>query len=213
MVAHNNVVPNVHFHKNWQERVKTWFDQPGRKKSRRVARARKAARIFPRPIEGALRPIVRGQTNKYNTKQRLGRGFTFEELKEAGIERHFAQTIGIAVDHRRRNRCDESLQQNVQRLKEYKSKLVLFPKNTKKVKAGEANTDECNAAVQQRGVIMPLTKEKFSVTRAPITEDMRKGSAYLTLRIARGEQRSIGKRAYIKKKRAADAEAGGKKKK
>lgn len=27
MVKHNNVVPNGHFHKKWQRRVRTWFDQ------------------------------------------------------------------------------------------------------------------------------------------------------------------------------------------
>ena len=27
MVRHNNVIPNQHFHKDWQNRVKTWFDQ------------------------------------------------------------------------------------------------------------------------------------------------------------------------------------------
>ena len=27
MVRHNNQVPNQHFHKDWQNRVKTWFDQ------------------------------------------------------------------------------------------------------------------------------------------------------------------------------------------
>ncbi len=37
--------------------------------------------VFPRPTAGALRPIVHGQTIKYNLKKRLGRGFTFEELK------------------------------------------------------------------------------------------------------------------------------------
>eukprot|EP00013_Stygamoeba_regulata_P022054 CAMPEP_0177660452 /NCGR_PEP_ID=MMETSP0447-20121125/18049_1 /TAXON_ID=0 /ORGANISM="Stygamoeba regulata, Strain BSH-02190019" /LENGTH=52 /DNA_ID=CAMNT_0019165521 /DNA_START=42 /DNA_END=197 /DNA_ORIENTATION=+ len=52
MVKHNNVVPNVHFHKDWARRVKTWFDQPGKKKSRRIARTKKAARIFPRPVKG-----------------------------------------------------------------------------------------------------------------------------------------------------------------
>ena len=38
-----------------------------------------------------------------------------------------AKTIGICVDHRRRNKSVESLQINAQRLKEYQSKLVLFP--------------------------------------------------------------------------------------
>jgi len=46
-----------------------------------AARAAKAARIFPRPAAGPLRPVVHAQTIKYNKKERLGRGFTLEELK------------------------------------------------------------------------------------------------------------------------------------
>ena len=77
---HNNQLPNAHFHKQWQLRVKTWFDQPGKKKSRRIARAAKAAKIAPRPL-GLLRPAVHCPTIKYNVKTRAGRGFTLEELK------------------------------------------------------------------------------------------------------------------------------------
>merc|ERR1712079_694011 len=57
----NNIVPNAHFHKDWQRYVKTWFDQPGRKKRRRVNRQKKALRIAPRPVAGSLKPIVRCQ--------------------------------------------------------------------------------------------------------------------------------------------------------
>lgn len=32
MVKHNNIVPNAHFHKDWQRRVKCFFDQPAKKK-------------------------------------------------------------------------------------------------------------------------------------------------------------------------------------
>lgn len=46
-----------------------------------AARAEKAKATFPRPAAGVLKPVVRGQTVKYNSKQRLGRGFTLEELK------------------------------------------------------------------------------------------------------------------------------------
>lgn len=35
MVRHNNVIPNGHFKKKWQFRVKTWFNQPARKVRRR----------------------------------------------------------------------------------------------------------------------------------------------------------------------------------
>ena len=59
-------------------------------------------------------------------------------FQAAGIYKKQALTIGIAVDHRRRNRSMESLQQNVQRLKEYKSKLILFPKKQSKPAKGDA---------------------------------------------------------------------------
>ena len=35
MVKHNNEVPNQHFKKKWMHYVKTWFNQPARKVSRR----------------------------------------------------------------------------------------------------------------------------------------------------------------------------------
>ena len=38
MVKHNNVVPNGHFKKHWQNYVKTWFNQPARKTRRRIGR-------------------------------------------------------------------------------------------------------------------------------------------------------------------------------
>jgi large subunit ribosomal protein L13e len=134
-MKHNNVVPNAHFHKDWQSFVKTWFDQPAKKQARRAARVARAKTIAPRPLK-SLRPIVRGQTNKYNAKIRAGRGFSLAELKAAKINRKQALGIGIAVDHRRKNKSEESFQVNVDRLKVYKSKLVVFPRNatSKRVK-------------------------------------------------------------------------------
>ena len=77
----NNIVPNGHFRKDWQRMVKTWFNQPMRKKRRAATRKAKAAAVAPRPVAGLLRPVVRCPTFKYNSKVRLGRGFTLEELK------------------------------------------------------------------------------------------------------------------------------------
>ena len=102
-----------------------------------AARAAKAAKVFPRPVAGALRPVVAGQTIKYNLKKRIGRGFTLNECKAAGISKTLAPTIGICVDHRRKNRSAEGFERNVERLKEYLSKVVVFPKNAKKP-TGEA---------------------------------------------------------------------------
>lgn len=77
----NNMVPNAHFHKYWQRHVRTWFNQPARKERRRHNRVKKAKAVFPRPSAGPLRPIVRCPSIRYHTKQRLGRGFTLDEVK------------------------------------------------------------------------------------------------------------------------------------
>ena len=168
-----------------------------------AARAEKAKKIFPRPVSGNLRPIVHGQTVKYQSKRRLGRGFTLEELKEAGIPSKLAPTIGIAVDHRRHNRSLESLQENVNRLKAYKANLVLFPRRMKKPKAGDASAEELKAVAQIKDTVMPLTKAPATVQKVQITEEMRNEKAYSTLRLERMNARMAGVRA----KRAAEAAA------
>ncbi len=61
-------------------------------------------------------------------KIREGRGFTLAELKEAGIARKQARGVGIVVDHRRRNLSEEGKALNVERLKAYKEKLIVFPR-------------------------------------------------------------------------------------
>lgn len=57
----------------------------------------------------------------------------------ASISRKMAPKIGISVDHRRRNKSLESFQANVQRLKEYRSKLILFPRKASKPKKGDSD--------------------------------------------------------------------------
>ena len=50
MVKHNHAIPNVHLRKHWNHLVKTFFNQPAKKKSRQIAREAKAAKLFPRYI-------------------------------------------------------------------------------------------------------------------------------------------------------------------
>ncbi|CAH9093231.1 unnamed protein product [Cuscuta europaea] len=202
MVKHNNVVPNGHFRKHWQNYVKTWFNQPARKTRRRNARQKKAVKIFPRPTAGPLRPLVNGQTLKYNMKVRAGRGFSLEELKAAGIPKKLAPTIGIAVDHRRRNRSLEGLQTNAQRLKTYKAKLVIFPRRSNKFKAGDSTPEELANATQVQGTILPIVREKPTVEFVKVTEEMKSFRAYDKLRRERVNKRHHGARL----KRAAEAE-------
>lgn len=75
------MIPNGHFHKDWQRYVKTWFNQPARKFRRRQSRIKKAKAVAPRPATGPLRPVVRCPTVRYHTKIRAGRGFTLDEVK------------------------------------------------------------------------------------------------------------------------------------
>merc|ERR1712076_178109 len=171
MVKHNNVIPNAHFHKDWENRVRTWFNQPARKLRRRENRVKKALAVAPRPVAGAVRPVVQCPTVRYNMKTRFGKGFTLEELKEAGINRKVARTIGIAVDHRRKNKSEESLKLNVQRLKEYKSKLVVFPRKAGKAKAGDSEAAELAAVEQLSGVVLPIAKESKRIRARVITAE------------------------------------------
>ncbi|BES96296.1 unnamed protein product [Nesidiocoris tenuis] len=202
----NNMIPNNHFHKDWQRFIKTWFNQPARKIRRRTKRLEKAQRLAPRPAD-LLRPAVRCPTVRYHTKLRPGRGFTLEEIKRAGLCKGFARSIGIAVDPRRRNKSVESLQLNVQRLKEYRAKLILFPhKGSKKVKKGEATEEERKLATQQPLPVMPIKQPVIKYKARVISDDEKKYSAFFALRKARADERLVGVRAKRAKEAAENAE-------
>jgi len=210
-IKHNQQLPNNHFRKHWQTRVRVHFDQPGRKLRRRQARLSKVT--APRPVD-KLRPIVRCPTIKYNRRVRAGRGFTLEELKEAGVPRKFALSIGIPVDHRRQNRSEEGMAANVERLKDYKSKLILFPRRVGKHKKGDSSKDEVSSAKTSDA---PSTKSLFqiqginkTVQERTIRNEEKDLAAYRRLRLARSDAKYVG----VREKRAkakAEAEAALKK--
>ncbi|OHT08268.1 ribosomal protein L13e [Tritrichomonas foetus] len=135
MVCKNNMVPNDHLRKAWYKRVKTYFDDPARKVRRQTARANRAKKIAPRPIEGPLRPVVHCPTARYNRRIRLGRGFTREELVAAGFDPSRAPFMGVAVDHFRTHSTDSLKQVNVDRLTAYKNKMVRVHTKTEKLPA------------------------------------------------------------------------------
>ncbi len=91
-------------------------------------------------------------------------------LQVAGINRQFAQTVGISVDHRRTNKCEESLRVNVERLKEYKARLVVFPRHLKNIKKGDATKEEMANVQQIVGDIVAAPKAADAVTFSAITE-------------------------------------------
>ncbi|ODN77953.1 hypothetical protein, variant 1 [Cryptococcus amylolentus CBS 6039] len=200
MVKHNNQLQKNHFHKDWQRRVKTWFDQPGKKKSRRVARSKKALASGAAPLQ-RLRPAVRCPTQRYNIRIREGRGFTVSELKLAGIRRKEALSLGISVDPRRRSKSEEGQALNVQRLQEYKNRLVVFPKKAGKPKSGDATGDDLTAHITREA--LPLPASYTPEAPRAITGEEKEGSAFTTLRLARAAQRNEGARL----KRVAEKEA------
>jgi len=209
MVKHNNVIPNGHFHKDWQRFVKTWFNQPAQKKARREARVAKAKKVAPRPLN-LLRSAVRCPTIKYNRKVRAGRGFTLAELKAAGFHPQQARGLGVCVDHRRHNRSQEGFNLNVQRLKEYKAKLVVFPrKSNGSIKKGDSSVDEQKqtkqvTSKQTLAIVAPDT----SVEARKITKEERLVKAAAALRKATTDAKLWGKRAKRAVEKADAAKAG-----
>mmetsp|Transcript_370 Transcript_370/g.234 ORF Transcript_370/g.234 Transcript_370/m.234 type:complete len:210 (+) Transcript_370:47-676(+) len=209
MVKHNNIIPNIHCKKKWLAssrgpiKVKLNLDQASKKKTRRLARAAKAAAIAPRPLQ-LLRPSVRCQTQKYSSKAKLGRGFTLAELKGAGLTAAYARTVGIAVDTRRSNRSMETLNLNIARLNEYKSKLVVFPKRRGSVKAGDSSKEETGAATQFAGAILPLEKKADEIVMEEVTDEMKATKAFTTMRVARKETRVAGYRVAVENRKKKD---------
>ncbi len=215
MVKHNNVIPNVHLRKHWQTNVRVWLNQAARKKSRLQARRAKAASIAPRPLDH-LRPVVHCTTIRYNHRQRNGRGFTLQEIKAAGLGVNFARSVGIAVDHRRKNRSQESLDKNKQRLLQYVNNLALFSRNEKKpitkAKAGTLNDTpkvliifiQENLKVNADATVNALPKliTRVKPIGAALLDSVKKNRVFRTLRQEWNNQRNEGKR--LKKAREAE---------
>ncbi|KAI1637713.1 putative 60S ribosomal protein L13 [Biscogniauxia mediterranea] len=209
-IKHNNQIQHNHFRKDWQRRVRCHFDQPTKKIARRSLRRAKAAAVAPRPVD-KLRPVVRCPTIKYNRRVRAGRGFTLAELKEAGIPRLVAPTIGIAVDHRRQNLSEESLAANVARLKAYKERLIVFPrKGAKHPKAGDSKDIDLSntqtlSVVSAALPIVPVGEGISEIKKSDMPKPI-EGGAYAALRKARSDKRLQGSREKRAKEKA-EAEA------
>jgi large subunit ribosomal protein L13e len=222
-----------HYRKEWDRRVKTWLDQPARKVRRREARKSKAAAAAPRPV-GLLRPTVRGQSARYNAKAKQGRGFSLAELRAAGLTAAAAGTIGIAVDHRRINKSEESLAANKARLAAYLATVVVAKRKAKGADQSTVPTIGTSttaagglggkAQARVRGAPRatlgenekrasrpaPAAAVKAPGASAPVefvavTAELKKAQAYRTLRQEWINMRLVGKREKAKKEKAEAA--------
>jgi hypothetical protein len=77
----------------------------------------------------------------------------------AGLESRYAKTVGINVDHRRTNKSEATFQLNVNRLKDYKSRLVVLSKKTTKIDTPQLTTE-----------LMPEPKKESAVSYIKLTE-------------------------------------------
>jgi len=222
MVKGNDAIPKVHqrkhFHPSSSQKgnIKVFLAQPKRAQTRRRLRIQKAKRVFPRPLK-SLRPTVACPTVRYNFRKRLGRGFSIDEIKAAGITPRYAATIGVRVDTRRKNISEESLNTNSQRLKTYLSKLVLFPLSKKKVAAGEASKEEQKKGVQDRSrfgrtVAHPSAARAAKPTARKISKADTEKSAFKFLKKNMSAARFLGERLARAKKREDAAKAAAEKK-
>lgn len=142
------------------------------------------------------------------------------ELKEAGIPRKLAPTIGISVDARRQTTNQETLTTNVARLKAYKARLILFPRKSGQHKKLDSSAEDVKMAEDESKIVKKVTaaipidsgvglKHAFQEIKKG---DMPKGeeNAFRKLRIARSDARQAGVR---EKREKAKAEAEDAKKK
>ncbi|KAI3838859.1 hypothetical protein MKX03_002635 [Papaver bracteatum] len=95
-----------------------------------------------------------------------------------------------------------NLQTNVQILKTYKAKLVVFPRRAGKIKDGDSTPEELATATQVTGSFMPIVRERPTFDLVKVTNDMKSVKGYAKLRLERINAKHVGVRA----KRAAEAE-------
>ncbi|KAL8931184.1 MAG: hypothetical protein Q9211_007161, partial [Gyalolechia sp. 1 TL-2023] len=135
---------------------------------------------------------------------------------EASIPRKLAPTIGISVDPRRANLSTESLALNVDRLKAYRARLILFPRRAGQHKQLDSSKDEIaehtkeGKMVRKTGLALPIA----NVTREEAIGEVSKGdmpegteNAYRKLRDARSDARLVGVREKRAKAKAEESTA------
>ena len=123
-----------------------------------------------------------------------------------------APTIGISVDPRRQNLSTESLAVNVERLKAYSARLILFPRKLGQHKKGDASKEDVSAVkntVTRIKAGLPIINVEAGVSEINKSDmpEPAEGGAYRKLRESRSEARLSGKREKRAKEKADEAAA------
>jgi len=67
------------------------------------------------------------------------------------------------VDHRRKNRCLESLEVNVAHLNTYHAKLVVLSRRSRNSKLGDSSPEDLASVTQVLGSVLPIVKPRPTV--------------------------------------------------
>jgi large subunit ribosomal protein L13e len=114
------------------------------------------------------------------------------------------------------NHSEEAFQLNVNRLKEYKNKLVIFPRNaaSKKHKAGDSSAAKIASVTSQNTVVgvLPVKQVKVAQVARAITKDEKKATVTAILRKQLTDGKLWGQRIKKAADKAAADKAKGKKK-
>jgi len=100
----------------------------------------------------------------------------------------------------------------VERLQEYRKRLILFPRRVGKAKKGDASAEEVKAAKNREGALTHVNKalaieNKPEFQEASVSEFQSTENAYRKLRDARSEARLVGVREKRAKAKAEEASA------
>jgi large subunit ribosomal protein L13e len=106
------------------------------------------------------------------------------------------------------------LKANVERLKAYRSRVIIFPRKSKAPKAGDASAEEAAKAkeaahdghVKLNHQAFPISN-KVTIQEGKVSDYPSEEAAYRKLRDARSEARLVGKREKRAKAKAEEAEA------
>jgi len=83
-------------------------------------------------------------------------------------------------------------------LKEYKAKLIVFPKRSGEIKVGDSSKADTSAATQLGGkVLMPLVKKADAIEMQVVTKEMKENRAFTQMRVAAVETKVAGFRCSV----------------
>jgi large subunit ribosomal protein L13e len=121
------------------------------------------------------------------------------------------------VDPRRANLSQEPIAVNVERLKAYRARLILFPRKSGQHKTLDASKEDVKAAQEEHGKIIKHLGKVLpieNVSRAAAVGEVKRSEmgegtkdAYRTLRLARSDARLVGVREKRAKTKADEATA------